>query len=358
MVQYSGIRHWPDAATRARTIERLLELRTGIAKEISANNKEESFHLATWNLRDFGGHKLNPQPRLRESLLYIAEIISAFDLVALQEINENLSEFRTLMQLLGPHWTFIVTDQSGNEERLTFVFDTRKILFRHIAGEIVIPEKKGQKVAQLNRTPFMVAFQAGWFKFYLCTVHIFYGKKQDVKPREREITEIAEFFTSRQKKDGEDYILLGDFNILSPDGELMTALLKGGFTVPDELRNPSSFAGAHYYDQIALRTQPNVVQIERAGCFRWDNYVFRDADHDVYKPHILQNTATGRAARTSLAGYRKWLTWQMSDHMPLWAEIKMDFTANYLDSLRSKKTPLAEFDPKTGPRLSAHRTAE
>ncbi len=32
----------------------------------------------------------------------------------------------------------------------------------------------------------------------------------------------------------------------------------------------------------------------------------------------------------------------MSDHLPLWAEIRMDFTESYLDSLRPGNTPLAK----------------
>ena len=350
MVQYSGIRSWPDAKTRDRAIDRLLALRAGLAKDVTPNNKRESFHLASWNIRDFGGHRLNPQPRLPESLLYIAETISAFDLVAVQEVNENMTQFQEVMRLLGPHWNYIVTDQSGNMERLAFVYDTRKILFRHVAGEIVLPKKKGKSVAQFNRTPFMVAFQAGWFKFNICTVHIYYGSSSNLAPRKREIAEIANFFTKRQKKDGETYILLGDFNILNPDDATMDALLGHGFKVPATLRKPTALASANYYDQIALRTQSKQVEIQSAGCFHWNDYVFRDKDdYAAYKPLIAKG-------KTDPASYKKWRTWQMSDHLPLWAEIKMDFTENYLDSLKSKaKTgPLANFAPSTGARAGAH----
>src|SRR5260370_28229502 len=170
MVQYAGLRLWDDCKTRDRAIDRLLNLRAGLDTDITTKNKQHSFHLASWNIRDFGGHRLNPSPRLPESLLYIAEVISAFDLVAVQEVNEDLTEFQTVMRLLGPHWNYIVTGQSGNMERLAFVYDTRKILFRHIAGQIVLPAKTGKQPIQFNRTPFMVAFQAGWFKFNICTV--------------------------------------------------------------------------------------------------------------------------------------------------------------------------------------------
>jgi hypothetical protein len=55
MVQYSGLRFWTDAGTRDRAIDRLLALRAGLIKTVTPNNKQDSFHLATWNIRDFGG---------------------------------------------------------------------------------------------------------------------------------------------------------------------------------------------------------------------------------------------------------------------------------------------------------------
>jgi endonuclease/exonuclease/phosphatase family metal-dependent hydrolase len=353
MVQYSGLRNWEDAAARERAIDRLLALRGGLAKDVSSNNKQESFHLASWNIRDFGGHRLNPSPRLPESLLYIAEVISAFDLVAVQEVNEDMTEFQTVMRLLGPHWNYIVTDQSGNMERLAFVYDTRKILFRHVAGEIVLPAKKGKERIQFNRTPFLVAFQAGWFKFNICTVHIYYGSAKDTTERKREIADIASFFTARQEKDGETYILLGDFNILNPQDPTMDALLGGGFTVPAELRKPTALASANYYDQIALRTQSKLVEFINAGAFDWQDSVFREDGYAVYGSLMPAKTKTGGPAKADLAAYKKWRTWQMSDHLPLWTEIKMDFTESYLLSLKAGAQPLAEFAAASGRRPEA-----
>ncbi len=345
MVQYSGLRFWKDRTSRDRAIDRLLGLRAGLDNDVSVRTKQQSFHLATWNIRDFGGHRLNPSPRLPESLLYIAEVISAFDLVAVQEVNEDMTEFQKVMRLLGPYWDYIVTDQSGNMERLAFVYDTRKILFRHVAGEIVLPAKSGKQPIQFNRTPFLVAFQAGWFKFNICTVHIYYGSATDLARRKQEIHDIATFFSGRQKKDGETYILLGDFNILNPEDDTMNTLLGGGFEVPAELRKPTALATTNYYDQIAIRSESKIVEVEKAGCFHWDNCVFRDdpADLSNYQPLMPTVTKTGKPAKTDAGAYRKWRTWQMSDHLPLWTEIKMDFTESYLQSLKSAAQPLADF---------------
>jgi endonuclease/exonuclease/phosphatase family metal-dependent hydrolase len=354
MVHYSGLRSWKDSKGRDRTIDRLLALRAGISKDVTPRNKQDSFHLATWNIRDFGGARLNPSPRTPECLLYIAEIISAFDLVAVQEVNENMADFRAVMKLLGPHWEYLVTDQSGNDERLAFVYDTRKILFRHVAGEVVLPEKKGKTISQFNRTPFVVAFQAGWFKFNICTVHIYYGSASNTAKRKREIADIAAFFAARQQKDGETYILLGDFNILNPSDPLMASLLGSGFEVKPELRKPTALASGNYYDQIALRTQDKQFELRNSGCLQWQDYVYRETDYETYKAQMPVKTKKGKVANTDLAAYKKWRTWQMSDHLPLWAEIKMDFTEAYLRSLKTGAQPLANFHPQRTARADAH----
>jgi endonuclease/exonuclease/phosphatase family metal-dependent hydrolase len=347
MVQYDGLRLWKNGKARNRLIDRLLALREGLAKDVTTKDKLQSFHLASWNIRDFGACKFNPCPRRPESLLYIAEILSAFDLIAIQEVNENMAEFEKVMLLLGPRWNYVVTDQSGNQERLAFVFDTRKIQFRHVTGEIVLPPREG---IQFNRTPFLVAFQAGWLRLNICTVHILYGDQSNTAARQREIGEIAKFFSERQKRDRETYVLIGDFNILRPDDENMAALLRGGFKVPPKLSKTTDLGEAHYYDQIAVCERTHEVEIENAGVFRWKDYVFRDdADYKDYKPLLPTRTKSGKPEIVDVAAYKKWRTWQMSDHMPLWAEIRIDFTEQYLDSLRPGAQPLAKFPP--GPEL-------
>ena len=126
---------------------RLLDLRAQIRSPlpdgVPRRTRESSILIGTWNLRDFDNNKYRHGPRRRESLFYIAEIISAFDVCALQEINEDLDPLRDVLRLLGPDWDFIATDvtvgASGNRERMAFVYDKSKVRFRNIAGEIVLP---------------------------------------------------------------------------------------------------------------------------------------------------------------------------------------------------------------------------
>jgi hypothetical protein len=60
--------------------------------------------------------------------------------------------------------------------------------------------------------------------------------------------------------------------------------------------------------------------------------VFRDEDLKIYKGMMPDKDpeAGTQAAKTAEALYRKWRTWQMSDHTPLWVEIETDFTEDYL----------------------------
>ena len=319
---------------------------------------------------------------MREALTYMAEIISTFDLVAVQEVNRNLEPPRDLMDRLGPDWNYIVTDTAegtgGNEERLAFLYNKHKILFRNVAGEIVLP--KGRKIKtrrkkkmaaedgsviefieedelQFARTPFVVAFQNGWYKFNLCTVHIYYGAKFGNKLAQRveEIGEIAEFFKRRQKRSKEDYILLGDFNIVGPEHATMKALNKGGFKVPDDLkRHRTNLGNDMHYDQIALRTLEKSLEIGASGVFDFYKSVYRPKKDDL--DQYLSTKAAdqlrfdevtvevnGRKEKRKVARddaatlkyyKKKWRTWQMSDHKLMWVELKTDFTESYLKSLK------------------------
>ena len=89
------------------------------------------------------------------------------------------------MSLLGSWWRYLLTDvtlgRRGNEERLAFLYDSRKVTFGGFASQVVLPPLESRKGArtpaeQLARTPFLVGFRSGWLKFNICTAHILYGK--------------------------------------------------------------------------------------------------------------------------------------------------------------------------------------
>jgi len=341
--------HLFDEDERDWVSRRLLDLRARLAQPapVGVPNRtlRSSLIIGTWNLRDFDNNKFRHGPRRRESLFYIAEVIASFDVCALQEVNEDLRPLKEVMRILGPNWDFIATDvtigASGNRERMAFVYDKRKVRFRHIAGEIVLPKHKLlPDEQQFARTPFMVSFQPGWFKFSLCTVHIFFGShtkgSDGYQRRVNEIEYIAREMADRAEREDENYILLGDFNIKNTVDETMRALTKAGFQLPPELF-PSNLLGNKYYDQIAFRTQKDEVTFISAGVFDLSKSVYLPEHYEHYAPILperhrdLKEDGTPQDKGKDKQYYSKrWLTWQMSDHLPLWTELAIDFSDEHL----------------------------
>jgi endonuclease/exonuclease/phosphatase family metal-dependent hydrolase len=375
---YIGLRQFErdDPQAAKRCAERLLAIRKTM-EPIRRRKSDSSLLLATWNIRDFDSNKFGFGPRLPETFYYIAEIISCFDLVAVQEVSRDLSALERVMRILGREWDYIATDTTegtgGNAERMAFVYNTEKVWFRKIAGEVVLPE--GQLVVsrkkvkppkdqsaneqpevtteetrqQFARTPFLVAFQSGWFRFSLCTVHIYYGRDSGLQLERRidEINLLVKFFAdrqdeaSKQEKDRlgnvENYILLGDFNVISPKHKTMQALESKGFDVPDAIDGDKvRKEGDHFYDQIAVRVKDKRFKVSGGGLVDIYADVFRDEDAALYKPFVPAKDPEKDEkfkAKTPQALYEKWRTWQMSDHSPLWIEIETDFADHYLKEI-------------------------
>lgn len=317
----------------------LLRLRRAIRKTVPAKRMDGRLLLATWNIREFGGKKF--KGRSKEALFYIAEVMSAFDLVAVQEVRSDLADFNRLMRILGGWWRYLVTDvtlgRRGNEERLAFLYDSRKVTFGGFASQVVVPPKaKKQTVApaeQLARTPFVVGFRCGWLKFTICTAHILYGKGV-AAPLERvqEIRALAQLLAERAKHPdawAKNMIVLGDFNIFKPTDETFKALTSAKFVVPKHLEGMTSNAAkGKHFDQIAF-IAPDLedkLELSTAGVLNIFETVFTDKkkDQEFY------------AAAKGKAPFRTWRTYQLSDHLPMWIELRTDFSGKYL---REKMRP-------------------
>jgi endonuclease/exonuclease/phosphatase family metal-dependent hydrolase len=330
-----------DEPRAERAARGLLKLRNQLRRDLPPRNLDENLLLASWNLREFGRNQ-KYGPRMPEAIQYIAEVMAHFDLIAVQEVHQNLGDLTRLMQTLGPWWTYIVTDvtpgRSGNQERTAFVFDTRKIIFDHLAGELVLPPQGKAQRQQPARSPFICAFRAGWRRISVCCVHIYYGTKDPNDPlRVAEIDAIAGLLAKRNldrqsMADGEpdNVILLGDFNIFNQDGDETTAALeRHGFVVPKGVR---LLKRNKYYDQIIFHDPRNRLKpTTKAGVFDFSDSVFRDdeaATYDTVMAELAPAAYAKAASKEKL--YREWRTFQMSDHLPLWLELKIDFASNYL----------------------------
>lgn len=383
MTQISRVR-WKFAADPIHqkfVAERLLALKAALETEIIGSTSERSLRLATWNIMHFGDG--GGYDRSEEAMLYIAEIIDHFDLVAVQEVNRNLAKLEDLVEnYLGDAWDYLVTDTAGggpdqpgagNSERLAFLYRRGKVQFEREVGEIVLPEGQeivapdatgavGAKV-QFARTPFSVAFKANWLKFKLCTVHIYYGKDADNSPemdqRRDEIQKIADFLAARQEDErkarvasakaqgwtnpeeaghGSNYILLGDFNIVSPEHRTMQALEAAGFISATKAHR-TDLGSNHHYDQIAYKAAHPNFRIMQSGVFEMLAHVLRDEDAGHYIDHLklsrIVNGADGPRPRDKAVAYYKqyFRRHQMSDHKLLWCEIAIDYAKPYLENV-------------------------
>lgn len=173
--------------------------------------------VATWNIRGFGKvldkwasvEGDSPRRNLRD-VLCLAAIISRFDVVALQEVKRNLGGLRRVMEALGPNWARILTDitrgPAGNQERMAFVFDLRRVQPSGLAAELVVPivaETSLTEVTmekQFARTPYAVSFESQGTTFTLVTLHVLWG--DSAGHRVPEIREIARWL--RDWADGGD----------------------------------------------------------------------------------------------------------------------------------------------------------
>lgn len=450
---------------KERTVRNIKKLRRHLSahfkssrkKDIDTSTESKTIKIATWNIREFG--KSNYKGRKFEEHYYIAEILSHFELIALQEVRSNLRELKDVLRILGPDWDYIATDvtdgKAGNGERMVFLYNINFVSFQNVAGELSLADndkvrasfgermkltsgttlnlneeingvfkgrvaKKGSgyklaadleiplekssevKIAtgasltikkntlikandkvslsragrgkvevtvhkksltgadyavrlppntlddsykQFARSPFIISFKAGWLSLNLCTVHIYYGDSSDknkLEQRRREIETLTNSLARKAenefKQDQESFLcVLGDFNIIGKGHPTMDALESNGFEIPEKLKSipGSNVAKDKAYDQIAF-WKPNSkksyskLDILGANVFDFFKYVFKDGDEDEYRKEAAYN------GLKPSSDYEKWRTYKMSDHLPMWIELRTNFNNEYLNYLEKR----------------------
>jgi endonuclease/exonuclease/phosphatase family metal-dependent hydrolase len=334
---------------------RLLTLRHDLHETITKERQPNSLIIGSWNIRAFD----DGVPRMDESYHYIAEIIDHFDICAIQEVKADLAPLRRLLYLLGPNWDFFVSDVSthkgGNNERMAFVYNKNRVFFRNLIGEIVLSQEDLIAGQQVARSPFFASFQAGWFKFSLCSAHIVYGENLGLRAAEIKI--IADTLVKRAKSEDQVHIFLGDMNIEKVDDEVMQALKDSKLTVPDF--GPTNMGGNRWFDQMAFTEKGKAgrkTRLLRHGKFDWRHAVFgphpkndapelsdQDKANGKDRPspemilkHYKKKVDTIRKAYDKAPyvdwskSYKNWTTFEMSDHLPIWMELEIDYTGDYL----------------------------
>ena len=365
MPWYNQIRE--DTPEGRRTLERLVVLRRELDRQIPGR-RDDRLILATWNIREFDSRAYGT--RQNEPLQYIAEIVARFDIVAITEVRSNLWALSKLLRLLGSEWRYVVTDitggRAGNRERLAVVYDSNKVAFGGLAGELVLPpvettDAAGERLtlpaAQFARTPLMAGFRSKWVDFQLALFHVIWGS--DVGQRREEVRQLTAAITEKADDPNSwsrNMVVLGDFNLGSPNDEAWQALRDAGWVVPADFEQDirgTNIAQDRYYDQIAVRPRPGFFEIEQiagaasAGAFNFYDVVYRPlADFETYRGVMdeyqrdrnrsnfrFDSRGNPRTPDSQRNWYRRyWRTHQMSDHLPLWVAIRSDNTDAYLTS--------------------------
>ena len=218
--------------------------------------------LGSFNIRKLGSSR----SRNTDTWEFLTDVCRSFDLLAVQEIMDDLSGLRRLMSLLGPEFSMVVSDQTGVfpgepgvGERLGFVYRWNTVERMEVASDVTYDRTKvidsiasdydtftsvmtpytkqladyeagrRKRKPKLNlpvflsfiRQPFCVAFRiAGHpgtrpYEIMAVNAHLYFGNY--ISDRRQEFNALADWLLSRLKTNSRAYypnfILMGDLNL-------------------------------------------------------------------------------------------------------------------------------------------------
>jgi endonuclease/exonuclease/phosphatase family metal-dependent hydrolase len=289
--------------------------------------------IATWNIAHFrsltrkwsvpAASGDRPKRDYR-SLWAITEIISRFDVVAVQEVGPDFRALRSAMKVLGPNWSFLMTDRNegraGNNEHMSFLFDTTRVSLSGLAGELVVPDEaeefgfeEGSFKRQFARNPYAVSFRTRDTTFILITAHIDYGDEDRERlPELRGIARWMQKWAADMHRWHHNLIVLGDFNLERSDSRLYKAFVETGLEVPYVLQShPRTIYGratepekASYHDQIAWFSKGEAALID-----------LECTDGGIVEiwGRLLKDLGLAKGS----------FAFRISDHHPLWVEFSL-----------------------------------
>ena len=336
---------------KRRTIRSILELRKGLSADVAPRKTEGNLLVASWNIKEFG----HTTQRIPEAYFYMAEIIARFDLVAVQEVKSRLRDLQILMKLLGEDWSYIVNDitegKDGNSERSAYLYNRKRVEFGGLAGEIVLWNDltEGSEIKQLKRTPYITGFRAAWKTFSLVNIHLQPGSTADnVEYRKEEVRLLLAAIANKIEDKhfwNENLILAGDFNLYdgpAKDDPTIAMIHGKGYREVESLVGvDTNVSKTDAYDRLFLsdeeyfKVAKTAAGKESGGVFDYFRYVYRDGDEAAYKQRMLDAYGGSKDLKNDAAELKKYYesTWrrnQLSDHFPIWFELVIDSSDDFL----------------------------
>lgn len=298
-------------------------------KESIPKQTDNNLLIATWNIRAFSsltrkwtsGGNDSPKRDFR-GLRAIIAILRKFDVIAIQEVKGNIRALRDTLKFLGEDWSFLMTDvtlgDSGNGERLAYMYNTRRIKASGLACELVVPpeyiatgdsEKTLQE--QFARTPYAVSFKRKTATFILVTLHVKFGDA--ALDRLGELQNIARWmrdWANRSNAYSHNLIALGDFNIDRKGSPLWDVFTSTGLTVPDDLDSAPRTIFATQNDPRTDKFYDQIAWFEKADGAKVLNLDYIKGGYFNFLPFVYTDT---NLSKTSIS-------FRVSDHFPLWCE--------------------------------------
>ena len=305
----------PNAAQiKAKERKALKKLMDTGSHKIPLRKIDENLLIATWNIAQFTGRK-----KVR-TIQYIADICERFDLIAIQEVKSDLRGLAKLKSILPGAYDILVSDVSGNTERMAFLYDTRTVQQTGLVCEIGFAGTITSPSAfQFNRMPYCASFKAGRFDFVVVSVHITEGSSSGsagLALREKEINLLVNEIKKRSKREisktfDRDFFVVGDFNIQKEGDRFFKALVQGPkpkFSMPAQMDTlGTNFSQSKTFDKIAWLQREDFKFSGKFGAVPFGKALYKQ---------------TGESARK-----------EVSDHLPVWAEFSINELTQELDQI-------------------------
>lgn len=246
--------------------------------------------LLSWNIENFGKSKSN------QEILFIAETIKDFDIIAIQEVVAGFGGAQAVTKLAdelnrkGTKWDYSISEPTSSSayktERYAFIWKTPKI---KKVGKAWL-EKKYH--LEIDREPYFCTFEQNGKQFTVANFHAITKSKQPE-------TEIKYFKFLPQEYPNLNLIFVGDFNC--PQSHTVFFPLK-----------------KRGYQSVFINQKTTLKKKEFNG-----NYLASEFDNIFYATskvkklnsgviHFYKNFDTLEKARS------------LSDHIPVWMEFSLN----------------------------------
>ena len=232
----------------------------------TAVNQTDIISIASFNIQVFGKTKASKP----EVMATIVNIISQFDVVAIQEIRDKsgtaIVKLENMMDATGTNYDYVIGQRLGrtsSKEQYAYMYRTDTI-------EPMVCISMEDSFDKFHREPYMCSFKAknGTFDFVLITIHT----DPDEATDEIEalltlaLTEARDHFTNES-----DFIILGDLNADCTyfDESAYQNPIMNHWIIGNEL-DTNLAKSSCTYDRIIITNEANEDYTGNSGVFRFD----------------------------------------------------------------------------------------